>query len=91
MKIVRPTSPPSMSVIVDTVIAGQVELILNMAHPVHRRIDLIFACDGMVGVLAGVAAASPITPTLSTQMRALAKVHILPATPWVPEGAIEEL
>lgn len=41
MHIVRATTPPSMTIVVDTVLLGDLILSVPQAHPDHDRIDLV--------------------------------------------------
>lgn len=68
-----------MAVIVDTVVAGEVELSLMPADLHRSRIDVVFAKEGVVGVLPGTGVlpgSVPAPPALATGMRQLAKVHV---------------
>lgn len=79
MRIVRPTEPPSMAVVVDTIVAGEVELSLTPADLHRSRIDIVFAKEGMVGVLNGAGVLTghiPAPPALATGLRELARVHV---------------
>lgn len=91
MRIVRPTNPPSMAVIVDTVVYGEVELAVQPSHPTKARIDVVFAKSGTVGVLPGnPSSTEPLQPALATGMRMLARLHIGQYQDAVWEGSIEQ-
>ena len=92
MKIVKPTIPPSMSVIVDPITSEQVILTLMGSHPVKSRIDSIFVKDGKIGVLPGVECNGPplySAPTVG--MRILARITIPPLKDYITESDIKEL
>ena len=80
MRIVMPTEPPSMAVIVDTVVFGEVTLSVHPADLTKSRIDIVFAKEGTVGILQGASRApsngEPAPPARATGMRELARLHI---------------
>lgn len=91
MRIVRPTEPPSMTVIVDTIVSGEVELPITPAHPIKSRIDIVFAREGTVGVLAGTPTPHPaLAPVLAIGMREIARIHVPCAVANIWSGLIEE-
>lgn len=75
--------PASMTVIVNTVIAGEVELTLQPHHPVKDRYDIVFAKDGMVGVIPGTPAYSPVRPVLPDGARKIAEILVAHTTPCI--------
>jgi len=93
MKIVKPTNPPTMAVIVDTVIHDELVFNITPSHIEHTRIDLVWVSKGMVGVLIGtpelVGAAIP--PAIKPGMRIVAKITIHPSVVHIYEDNIEEI
>ena len=98
MRIVKPTNPPSMAVVVDTLAAGLVTLSLEPAHPAESRIDIVYIRSGdgplsAVGVLLGggaVADENVLVPMLFTGMRELARIRVNRAVVCIRETDIEE-
>lgn len=92
MRIVRPTDPPSMAIIIDTIVAGEVELAVRESLPEKDRIDAVFAKEGVVGILPGTPTeGQPLQPVLATGMRLLARLHIGRHQDAVWWGSIEEV
>lgn len=95
MRIVRPTEPPSMAVIVETLFMGERHLTVLPADPLKPRIDTVFADSNgihwIVGIASGYAAIAPTPPVLWPGRRAIAHLHIKPAAAYVVEKDIEEL
>jgi hypothetical protein len=90
MRIVSETVPPSMGVVVDTIVFGKVELAIQPSHAVKKRIDVVFAKGGVVGVMPGTPTASPAPPALATGMRELAKIYVREDAHRIVDNNIEE-
>lgn len=92
MRIVRPTEPPSMKVIVDTIVFGEVELaVTQQTVPQKERIDAVITKEGTVAIIPGTPAVSPCAPALPTGARLLARIHLNFGMPSIWMGCIEEV
>lgn len=91
MKIIKPTNPPSMAVIVDPIITEPVVLAIPPADWCKDRIDIVYAKPGMVGVCYGALAYEPSLPALPKGMRALAHIYVPHAINVILPHLIEEL
>jgi len=97
MKIVKPTRPESMAVLVDTIMHGDVTIMINPSEITRSRVDIIFVTENLVGVLTGpsIAIGLPVSswplPTLPEGARALAKVVVHSCVTSIYDGNIMEL
>lgn len=92
MRIIKPTLPPSMSVIVDPIMSDSVILTLMGSHPVKSRIDSIFVKDGKIGILPGTECnGPPLYSVPGAEMRILARITIPPMKDYITENDITEL
>lgn len=96
MRIVKPTNPPSMAIIVDTITQGDVQFHIAPAHPVYSRTDIVWCKPGFVGVLHGIDKVGAPSRSLDdvivpTGGRLLAKIYVYPSCPAIYKGNIEEI
>jgi hypothetical protein len=99
MHIVRPTNPPSMTVLVDTILFGDVEIYLIPADLDLPRIDLIVAYpgtsgrlrDGYISAISGTPAKDPLQPAIPLSGRILAKIMVNRAQTSIEQLHISEV
>lgn len=75
MRIVKTTNPPSMAVVVDTIVSHEVTMVIAPADPQYERIDVVCIANGMVTVITGSSGYHPLPPRVNN-MRILATIYI---------------
>jgi len=79
-----------MSVIVDSIVTDLVQLDISPADVINARIDVVFACKGIVGIINGTPSTAPAPPTLKVEYRKLATIYINPFIDKVLDEYIKE-
>lgn len=75
MRLVRPTHPPSMAVLVDTVLHGIMELAIPQADNRFNRLDAICVDSGEIKLFTGVPAYHPMRPNVGKR-RLIATIYV---------------
>ncbi len=101
MRIVKPNSPESMSVIVDTIFSEKHVIWLAPSHPAMDRVDIIYTKPMRLGLYINVAIGPAVNdgtkswewplPALPEGARAVAKIYIHRAQTAIFDSNIVEM
>jgi len=91
MRIVKQTNPPTMAVIIDTVIHNQLTFFISPSDPVFTRIDTVWANKGAVGIVNGSSSTVPAPPPTPSGARLLALITVHPSVSCITDENIREL